>query len=80
MKAMAYINTLNGIRKREFSVPNATNGFVHDAFCKMIKENCVNAVSELEKLYGTQSIGKPYVHIRSHSPVWNLDLDEIEEI
>lgn len=78
MKAMAYIETANGIRKREFTVPTATNGFVHDAFCKMITVNCVNAVLELEKLYGTT--GKPYVHIKSHSPVWDMSVDEIEEI
>lgn len=80
IKAAAYIDTKGGLRKQRFEVKPPDAGFLDADYRFGVKLKIEEAVSDLVYLYGTRITSIPYIEIESHSPVWDMSVDEIDEI
>ena len=80
INAVAYVMTKGGFRKQMFEIPEPKNGFLDSDYRFEVKCRIEEAVSDLSHLYGSRIISEPYIEIESHSPVWDMSVDEIEEI
>lgn len=80
IKATAFVDA-GQVFKMDFLIPCPIEGAEH-LHSQIISEACEQAVQQIkdDNFYGKHKTAwfPACVHIKSHSPVWNLDIDDIE--